>query len=67
MKNQKFHRIGEVARLVGVHPNTIRNLERRGLLHPARDWAGQRRFTEKDATTLRALLESPLRGKVGQT
>ena len=59
MKKQTFHRIGEVAALVGVHPNTIRNLERRGLLHPTRDWTGQRRFTEKDVAALYAFVAQP--------
>lgn len=57
--SREFLRIGEVARLIGVHANTIRNLERRGLLHPARDWTGTRRFTEEDVATLRSLFKRP--------
>ena len=48
-------RIGDVAALTGVNIGTIRNLERRGLLNPARDWAGQRRFTQRDVAAIRRL------------
>lgn len=49
-------RIGEVAHRVGIHPSTIRSFERRGLLTPPRDWAGQRRFTEADVQRLQELV-----------
>jgi DNA-binding transcriptional MerR regulator len=56
MKAKTFRRIGEVARLTGLHPSTIRNLERRGLLNPVRDWSGQRRFSDQDLAQLLALV-----------
>jgi excisionase family DNA binding protein len=52
-------RIKEAAKRLGVHPTTLVRLERRGLLHPARDWAGHRRFTQADIETLRRLLHLP--------
>lgn len=60
--NQQYMRIGEVAQLTGLHPNTIRRLEARGRLHPARDWTGTRRFTEADVQALRRLFKRPTRG-----
>lgn len=56
-------RIGDVARRVGIHPSTIRKFEQRGLLTPARDWAGQRRFTDKDVAALCALVAQPPAGR----
>ena len=49
-------RIGEFARQLGVHPDTVRRLERRGLLPTMRDWAGQRRFVASDLERARRLL-----------
>jgi MerR family transcriptional regulator/heat shock protein HspR len=61
MQSPKIHRIGEVAHLTGLHPNTIRNLELRGLVRPGRDWNGQRRYTAADVKTLRALVTTQRR------
>jgi hypothetical protein len=55
MRNGKCMRIGAVVELSGLCANTIRRLEHRGLLHPARDWAGQRRFTDADVRRLQEL------------
>lgn len=54
-------RIGDAARQLGVHPDTLRNMERRGLFTPARDWSGQRRYSAEDLDKLRAQL-FPKRG-----
>jgi excisionase family DNA binding protein len=48
-------RINEVAKLLGVHANTIRNLERTKAFVAIRDRAGQRRFTHENVETLRAI------------
>ncbi len=53
---RRYFRIAEAAERVGVHPNTIRNLERRGLFTVPRDWSGQRRFSEADVQALCALV-----------
>jgi excisionase family DNA binding protein len=49
-------RISEFARQLGVSPDTVRRLERRGVITPARDWAGHRRFTGDDVRQVQALL-----------
>ena len=49
-------RIGELAKRLGISRDTIRRLERRGLLAPKRDWAGHRRFTEADLERIRNVL-----------
>jgi DNA-binding transcriptional MerR regulator len=41
-------RISEAARKLGIHPATLRNLEKKGLITVQRDWANYRRFTEAD-------------------
>ncbi len=55
-------RIGELARRLGVSRDTIRRWERLGIIIPARDWAGHRRFDEGD---LQALLPK-VRGEQAQ-
>jgi MerR family transcriptional regulator/heat shock protein HspR len=49
--------ISVVAEIVGVHPQTLRNYERAGLLDPARTAGNTRRFSEDDLTRLRHILE----------
>ncbi len=49
-------RIAEFAKALGVSRDTIRRLERRGVIAPKRDWAGHRRFTEADLDRMRAIL-----------
>lgn len=40
------------AQLAGVHPQTVRNYERSGLLHPQRTAGGSRRFSDGDLAAL---------------
>ena len=47
--------IGELAEEVGLHPETIRRCERRGLIHAKRDVNGWRIFTPMDVERLRRL------------
>ena len=47
--------ISEVAAKVGLHPDTIRRLERRGLIAPRRDVNGWRRYSPDIVEQLRAL------------
>ena len=49
-------RIAEFAKALGVSRDTIRRLERRGVISAKRDWAGHRRFTEADLDRIRAIL-----------
>src|ERR1700728_3112040 len=45
--------ISVAAELAGVHPQTLRIYERRGLLDPARTGGGSRRYSEADIAQLR--------------
>jgi MerR family transcriptional regulator/heat shock protein HspR len=47
--------ISVAAELAGVHPQTLRIYERRGLLDPARTGAGSRRYSEDDIAQLRRI------------
>lgn len=49
--------ISVAAELAGVHPQTLRIYERRGLLDPARTVGGARRYSEADIGRLRRILE----------
>jgi MerR family transcriptional regulator/heat shock protein HspR len=49
--------ISVFAELAGVHPQTLRNSERSGLLHPQRTSGGSRRFSEEDLAALRRIQE----------
>jgi len=56
MESQGPVRISQAARLTGLHTTTIRRLEERGLVRPRRDFAGHRRFSQKDIERLRQLV-----------
>src|ERR1700689_2639669 len=45
--------ISVAAELAGVHPQTLRVYERKGLLDPSRTQGGSRRFSEEDLERLR--------------
>ena len=47
--------ISVAAELAGVHPQTLRIYERRGLLDPARTGGGSRRYSERDIARLRRI------------
>jgi MerR family transcriptional regulator, heat shock protein HspR len=49
--------ISVAAELAGVHPQTLRNYERSGLLDPSRTAGGSRRFSEQDLERLRRIQE----------
>ena len=49
--------ISVAAELAGVHPQTLRNYERSGLLDPSRTAGGSRRFSERDLERLRRIQE----------
>jgi len=49
--------ISVAAELAGVHPQTLRIYERRGLLDPARTGGGNRRYSEADIAHLRRIQE----------
>ena len=47
--------ISVFAELAGVHPQTLRNYERSGLLSPQRTSGGSRRFSDEDLAALRRI------------
>lgn len=51
--NRAVYVISVAAELAGVHPQTLRVYERKGLLDPSRTSGGSRRFSDQDLATLR--------------
>ena len=49
--------ISVAAELAGMHPQTLRQYERRGLLNPARTQGGNRRYSDADIEVLRRVAE----------
>jgi len=49
--------ISVAAELAGVHPQTLRIYERKGLLEPSRSPGGNRRYSEDDIDRLRRITE----------
>jgi len=49
--------ISVAAQLAGVHPQTLRNYERSGLLDPSRTAGGSRRYSDVDLARLRRIQE----------
>jgi MerR family transcriptional regulator/heat shock protein HspR len=49
--------ISVAAELAGMHPQTLRIYERRGLVNPARTEGGNRRYSDEDIAVLRRISE----------
>jgi len=49
--------ISVAAELAGVHPQTLRIYERKGLLEPARTGGGSRRYSERDLDRLQRIAD----------
>src|SRR5438067_2803678 len=49
--------ISVAAELAGVHPQTLRIYERKGLVEPARTGGGSRRYSERDLDRLRRIAD----------
>src|SRR5438876_10466690 len=49
--------ISVAAELAGVHPQTLRIYERKGLVDPARTGGGSRRYSEHDIERLRRIMD----------
>jgi MerR family transcriptional regulator/heat shock protein HspR len=47
--------ISVAAELIGVHPQTLRIYERKGLVEPARTGGGSRRYSDTDIALLRRI------------
>jgi MerR family transcriptional regulator/heat shock protein HspR len=54
--------ISVAAELAGVHPQTLRIYERKGLLRPARTAGNTRRYSERDIDRLRMIQDLTQRG-----
>lgn len=63
---ERFHRavyvISVAAELAGVHPQTLRIYERKGLVEPARTGGGSRRYSDADIAVLRRIQELTTEG-----
>ena len=55
--DQAVYVISVAAELAGMHPQTLRIYERRGLLSPARTTGGNRRYSDADIARLRRIAE----------
>ncbi|HUQ40534.1 MAG TPA: MerR family transcriptional regulator [Acidimicrobiales bacterium] len=53
--NRAVYVISVAADLAGVHPQTLRIYERKGLLEPSRTGGGSRRYSEEDIARLRRI------------
>lgn len=56
-RNHAVYVISVAAELAGMHPQTLRIYERRGLLSPARTQGGNRRYSDTDIERLRRISE----------
>ena len=61
MDNERFNRavyvISVAAELAGVHPQTLRIYERKGLVEPSRTGGGSRRYSDADIALLSRIQE----------
>jgi MerR family transcriptional regulator/heat shock protein HspR len=60
--NQAVYVISVAAELAGVHPQTLRIYERKGLLDPARTGGGSRRYSDDDIDQLRRIQDLTTEG-----
>ena len=56
-QNRAVYVISVAAELAGVHPQTLRIYERKGLVDPARTGGGSRRYSQTDIDLLRRIQE----------
>jgi len=56
-RNRAVYVISVAAELAGVHPQTLRIYERKGLVDPARTAGGSRRYSDADISQLRRIQE----------
>jgi MerR family transcriptional regulator, heat shock protein HspR len=54
-RSRAVYVISVAAELAGVHPQTLRIYERKGLLEPARTGGGSRRYSEDDINLLQRI------------
>ena len=56
-RNQAVYVISVAAELAGMHPQTLRIYERRGLVSPARTQGGNRRYSDADLEQLQRIAD----------
>src|SRR5262245_22459758 len=56
-RTQAVYVISVAAELAGMHPQTLRIYERRGLVNPARTQGGNRRYSDADIETLQRIAQ----------
>ena len=56
-RSRAVYVISVAAELAGVHPQTLRIYERKGLVDPARTIGGSRRYSDADISQLRRIQE----------
>lgn len=56
-QHQAVYVISVAAELAGMHPQTLRIYERRGLVMPARTTGGNRRYSDADIARLRRIAQ----------
>src|SRR3954462_14589379 len=56
-RDRALYVISVAAELTGVHPQTLRMYERKGLIEPARTFGGSRRYSDRDLDRLRRIGE----------
>ena len=56
-ESRALYVISVAAELAGVHPQTLRIYERKGLIEPARTSGRSRRYSDRDITLLRRIQE----------
>ena len=56
-RTQAVYVISVAAELAGMHPQTLRIYERRGLVSPARTQGGNRRYSDADIEVLRRIAQ----------
>jgi MerR family transcriptional regulator, heat shock protein HspR len=61
-KQRAVYVISVAAELAGLHPQTLRIYERKGLLDPARTGGGSRRYSDADIALLRRIQELTAEG-----
>ncbi len=61
-RDRAVYVISVAAELAGVHPQTLRIYERKGLVDPARTAGGSRRYSESDIAQLRRIQELTTEG-----
>ncbi len=56
-EDRALYIISVAAEIAGVHPQTLRIYERKGLLRPARTSGNTRRYSDRDIARLRTIME----------